>query len=77
MINKIKKWYKGENKVVVEEDDPDSGVSIWPYIVNKKHWTSKIANVFVTFYLKHWKWLWGMLVSVFSLIIAFIKLFPK
>jgi hypothetical protein len=69
ILDKIINWYKGENKIVQEEDYPESGIFVMPYIDNKKYWTSKIINIFVNFYLKHWKWLWGILISIYALIV--------
>ena len=71
MWNKIKQWYEGEQ--IAHENDPASLVVIFGFYT-KRHWTASVARAVVTFYLSHWKWLWGFVVSVFALYLGYLKL---
>ena len=65
MIYKIKKWWIGEEYHVQD---------VFPGIRYKRHWTSKTAHTFLTFYLNHWMWVWSTTIAVCALIIAYLKL---
>lgn len=54
---KIKEWYYGDFRM-------DGFV-----LYNHKHWTSKIANTLVKFWLKEWKWIIGISVAIIGLIL--------
>lgn len=36
----------------------------------ERHWTSEIAHKIVDFYLAHWQWVWGTVIAVIGLLIA-------
>lgn len=61
MLKKIKNWYQGEYKAY--DNDPDSNI-IRHGGKMEKHWTAKVANSLVKFYLEHWKWIWGILIAI-------------
>ncbi|MFC3034373.1 hypothetical protein ACFOEE_17845 [Pseudoalteromonas fenneropenaei] len=67
MIEKIRKWWKGEAYYLE---------SVFPGIRYKRHWTAKFARIIVEFYLKNWQWWLGFLVAVSGLFIAYKKLVP-
>ncbi|MDF1831805.1 MAG: hypothetical protein P1U52_05590 [Porticoccaceae bacterium] len=71
MLDKIRKWYEG--KWVAYENPPNSSVVIigGDY---ERHWTASVARVLVTFYLAHWKWLWGFAVSLVGVYLALQQL---
>lgn len=56
LLKKIKKWYSGEQKIYGNE--PDSPL-IRIGVYTERHWTANIAHSCVTFYSKHWQWIWG------------------
>ena len=66
MLKRIKDWYDGEIKTY---DEPKI-IGIY----TDRHWTSDIAHSIVEFYLAHWKWLWGLSVSLLGLYIAYLGL---
>ena len=71
MWEKISKWYEGE--WVPYENTPDSSIHIIGGDV-ERHWTAEVVRRFVTFYLAHWKWLWGFAVSLSGLYLALQQL---
>lgn len=64
MLKKIKDWYYGEVKTY---NDPQ----IFG-IYTERHWTSDIAHKVIDFYLAHWKWIWGFVVTILGLYIAYL-----
>jgi len=71
MINlkeKIKNWYKGEPYTI--KSNPEDRIRFFT-VRYKRHWTSKLAHIFVKFYLEHWKWLWTTLIAVLTFIFKF------
>lgn len=62
MREKIKEWYNG--KWVPAENNPASRVKFCNIGQKEVHWTAKVIRTLVTFYLAHWKWLWGFAVSL-------------
>jgi len=71
VIEKINKWYEGE--FVAHENDPNSSV-IRTGGYQKRHWTAEVARSLVSFYLSHWKWLWGFALSLLGLYFAYLNL---
>jgi hypothetical protein len=69
MIKFIKQWYQGEEYNISTPDLP-----IFPGIRYKRHWSSRLAHALVEFYLKEWKWLWPIFLT---LITIFIGLYAK
>lgn len=61
MFEKIKKWWNGVD--INLENNPDSPVFFIGWH-NDKHWTSKLAHILCDFYLKHWQWIWGIVVAI-------------
>ncbi len=69
MLKAIKRWYHGKEYNISTPDLP-----VFPGIRYKRHWSSCLVHVVIEFYLKEWKWLWGILISIAGLAIAFAKL---
>ena len=67
MFEKIKKWYHGEDKVYESSNSSVLALSLY----TDRHWTASFTQILVKFYFNHWKWLWGMGVT---LTLAYIKL---
>lgn len=68
---KIRNWYEG--RYIPYENDPNSSVVIVGGYY-ERHWTAKFARILVSFYLEHWKWLWGVFLSLLGLYMAYLKL---
>jgi hypothetical protein len=64
MFSRIRHWYNGKDEIHLMPNDPGKPVVIAPMLYTKRHWSAKIARTIVTFYLRHWKWLWLFTVSV-------------
>jgi hypothetical protein len=67
----IANWYEGE--YVLYDNPPDSCV-VKIGGSYKRHWTASLARIFVSFYLKHWQWIWTTTIAIFSIWIAIIAL---
>ena len=39
--------------------------------VVERHWTANFLHNLVDFYLRHWKWLWGLIVSILGVYVAY------
>ncbi len=65
MIDKIKKWWTGEEYYIE---------GALPGIRYKHHWTAKITRPLVDFYLNHWKWIFTTTLGICGLLIAYLKL---
>ena len=67
---KLKRWYEGE--YVPPDNSPDSGLV---FLIGhyQRHWSSRFAHTLVDVYFKEWKWVWGSLIAVGSLIVAIAK----
>ncbi|HHQ4757400.1 hypothetical protein [Aeromonas hydrophila] len=74
MIKHIKDWYNGEVKIDEFDNDSDGSLYIMPMIYTKYHWTAKIARNIVSFYLKHWQWVWTTTLGFFTLYAAILAL---
>lgn len=61
MIEKVKKWWRGED--IFHENKPNDPLIIIGWR-NKKHWTSVFVHSILDFYIKHWQWLWGIAVAI-------------
>jgi hypothetical protein len=72
MFSLIKRWYNGEQKI--RKNDPESLVSFVPGVYTEYHWSAKIARAIVAFYLRHWQWVWGMIIAIVSLYISVLAL---
>jgi hypothetical protein len=67
----IRDWYHGE--YVAYENEPDGHVFlIGGYY--QRHWTADLANLLVTFWWEHWKFVVGTTLSVIGLVIAYLSL---
>ena len=71
MLKKIRNWYEGE--IIPDANDPNSSVVFIGWHT-ERHWTAKIARAVVEFYLREWKWIFGTLIAVASLAMAYTKL---
>lgn len=65
MINKIKRWWNGTDKVI------DSDFIIGVETVHSP--SAKAARAVVFFYLDHWQWLWGTMIALAALCLTFLK----
>lgn len=71
MLDKIKRWYNGTPILEEHEDDEgDSSVSFLPMFYVEYHWTAKAARSVVSFYIRHWKWVWGTAITVVGIFLA-------
>ena len=66
MIEFIKRWYHGEMYNISTHALP-----IFPGIRYKRHWSSRFLHILVEFYLKEWKWLWPILLTLIAIGIGF------
>jgi hypothetical protein len=71
MLDWLKNWYGGE--LVIEPNEPDS-VFILPLMYKRYHWTAKAARTVVSFYLRHWQWVWGTIIGIASLWVAVLSM---
>lgn len=62
---RIKKWYNGETKSTGFEEG--NGYVVFPIWFTEYHWTAKALRSSVSFYLKHWQWVWGTVLAVIGL----------
>lgn len=74
MIKHIKNWYNGEVKIHEFDNNSDGSLYIMPMIYTEYHWTAKIARNIVSFYLKHWQWVWTTTLGFFTLYAAILAL---
>ncbi|WP_124706218.1 hypothetical protein [Sulfuriferula multivorans] len=74
VFSRIKRWYDGESKLHVFENDPASLIAIMPLPYTKYHWSAKIARAIVGFYLRHWQWVWSTIIAILGLYIAVLAL---
>ena len=65
MIKIIKRWYHGE-----EYNISTPALPIFPDIRYKRHWSSRIIHILVEFYLKEWKWLWPILLTLITICVG-------
>lgn len=70
----FKNWYEGETKLHEYDQDPESGVIIYPAIYTEYHWTAKVARACVTFYLKYWQFVWGTVIGVVGIFVSYLGL---
>lgn len=70
MISRIKSWYNGQEKLVEFENDPHSSIIIMPPVRTEYHWSAKAVRAVVTFYVKHWQWVWSTATAVVSVYVA-------
>lgn len=71
IIDKIKAWYAG--KYVPPKNNPNSDL----VFINghyERHWTASLARVIIEFYLREWRWFWGILVAIVSVCITFFNI---
>lgn len=74
MFSRIKRWYEGEPKVQEIENDPRSSIVFMPLIYTEYHWSAKVARAIVSFYLRHWQWLWSTAIALMGLYVAVLAL---
>ncbi len=74
MISRIKRWYNGESKMKVFENDRDSSIFFMTSFYTEFHWSAKIARAIVSFYLQHWQWVWSTIIAILGLYIAVLAL---
>lgn len=63
LFHKIKKWYQG-TPVVVDMPSERQGSVVFigtPFLAGVRyHWSAKLVRAVVNFYIRHWKWIWGL-----------------
>ena len=64
MFNCVKRWYNGKSKVQEFENNLDSSVLFLPYLYTEYHWSAKIVRAIVSFYIRHWKWIWTSIIAI-------------
>lgn len=74
MFSSIQRWYNGESKILDFENEYDSSTIIMPFIYTEYHWSAKIARAIVSFYLRHWQWIWSTIMTGIGLYVAIIAL---
>ena len=74
MVEWLKRWYEGRTEVTEFENDPNSYIHVLPLVTTDYHWTTKVARALVSFYLKHWQWIWGTALAVAGLYLALLQL---
>ena len=70
MFDRVRNWYHGTPKTLEFDNDPGSGVVFMPYFYTEYHWTARVARSLVSFYLRHWQWLWTTILAIAALIIS-------
>ncbi len=65
MLKRLQNWWRGEEYYI--ED-------VLPGIRYRRHWTSNLAHISVSFYLKNWQWCLGFIVAIAGLTVAIMKL---
>ena len=71
MLSRIKQWYDAESKVHEFENDPNSSLVFMPSSYTEYHWSAKVARAIVSFYLRHWQWVWGTTIALVGLYFHF------
>ncbi|NVP00357.1 hypothetical protein HWA77_09070 [Photobacterium damselae subsp. damselae] len=55
MRKAFSKWWNGRSYFI--ED-------VYPGVRYERHWTSEFIHLLIEFYLKHWKWIIGVLITI-------------
>ena len=73
ILNKFCQWYSGKD-IRVDTDEPETigGLGVLHETYKEFHWSAKTAHSLVSFYIRHWQWLWGTVTAVFLGIAAII-----
>ena len=73
MFKQLRQWYNGKD-IPVDPDEPDTigGMRVLHETKKEFHWSARIFRSFVSFYFRHWQWLWGTATAVFLGIAAII-----
>ena len=68
----IKRWYYGTTVNIDAKLNtrPDSPLIFMGHTRTTYHWTARIARAVVSFYLRHWQFLWTIAVAVATLLAA-------
>lgn len=74
MLKRFNRWYKGKTMIEEFDNDPTSYIIVHPLIYTKRHWTAMVARTLITFYLKHWQWLWATAIGSASLWVAILSM---
>jgi hypothetical protein len=69
LTDKIEGWYRGP--WVTPPHDPSSDLVFMGG--HRPHWTAKIAQALVYFWLEQWKWIIGTAIAVVGLWIALTR----
>jgi len=72
MLQKIIKWWEGESKMDPPESGP--GYVMVPPPYTEYHWRAKVARAIVTFYLRHWQWLWMAAIAIGGVYVTYLQL---
>lgn len=74
MLRKVRHWYEGTSKTEEFDNDPNSMYVIGPRFYTEYHWTARVARAVVSFYLKHWQWVWSTVLTLAGLWLAVLAL---
>jgi len=74
-MNWLYQWYHGYKKMKAPENmkgrfSDENGAQTrdeYHYQPGHMHWTAKMLHALLGFYMRHWKWLWGISISAASL----------
>ena len=69
ILKQFRQWYYGKD-IRVDSDEPDivGGMGVLHETYKEFHWSAKIVCSLVSFYLLHWKWLWGIFLGIAAII---------
>lgn len=70
----LQRWYHGKTEMLEFDNDPNSGVVIFPGFVTTYHWTARWARNAVKFYFAHWQFIWGTALGLASLWVGILSL---
>jgi hypothetical protein len=68
---KIRAWYTG--KYVSHEYDPNSALVFIGGGNYRRHWTALLTRELVSFWLKYWQWIIGVVVAITAVVINATK----
>jgi hypothetical protein len=70
----LQRWYHGKTEMLEFDNEPGSGVIIFPTFITTYHWTARLARRAVKFYVAHWQFLWGTAIGLASLWVGILSL---
>jgi hypothetical protein len=70
MFERVRRWYEGDGKTEVYENDPESSIVFMPHFYTEYHWTARIARRLVGFYRRNWQFVWTTGIALGGLYLA-------